>query len=70
MIGLLATGSDTRAMARRLSLSEHTVQDHLKSIFTKTGAHDRVTVLSRALGTSGKHNPAPPGNAKSANRPE
>jgi DNA-binding NarL/FixJ family response regulator len=51
LLSLLATGSDTRAMARQMSLSEHTVQDHLKSVFTKTGAHDRVTVLSRALGT-------------------
>ena len=51
LLGLLATGSDTRAMARQMSLSQHTIQDHLKSIFTKTGARDRVTVLSRALGT-------------------
>jgi DNA-binding CsgD family transcriptional regulator len=51
LLGLLATGSDTRAMARQMSLSEHTIQDHLKSIFTKTGGRDRVTVLSRALGT-------------------
>jgi DNA-binding NarL/FixJ family response regulator len=51
LLSLLATGSDTRAMARQMSLSEHTIQDHLKSIFTKTGARDRVTVLSRALGT-------------------
>lgn len=51
LLGLLATGSDTRSMAREMSLSEHTIQDHLKSIFAKTGAHDRVTVLSRALGT-------------------
>ncbi len=51
LLGLLATGSDTRRMAREMSLSEHTIQDHLKSIFAKTGAHDRVTVLSRALGT-------------------
>jgi DNA-binding NarL/FixJ family response regulator len=47
LLSLLATGSDTRAMARQMSLSEHTVQDHLKSIFAKTGARDRVTVLSR-----------------------
>ena len=53
LLGWLATGSDTRAMARQMSLSEHTIQDHLKSIFTKTGARDRVTVLSRALGTRG-----------------
>lgn len=51
LLGLIATGSDTRALARQMSLSEHTVQDHLKSIFAKTGARDRVTVLSRALGT-------------------
>jgi DNA-binding NarL/FixJ family response regulator len=51
LFGLLATGSDTRSMARQMSLSEYTIQDHLKSIFAKTGAHDRVTVLSRALGT-------------------
>jgi len=46
----LASGSDTRAMARQLSVSEHTIQDHLKSIFAKVGARDRITVLSRALG--------------------
>jgi DNA-binding CsgD family transcriptional regulator len=51
LLSLLATGSDTRAMARQMRLSELTVQDHLKSIFAKTGARDRVTLLSRALGT-------------------
>lgn len=51
LLGLLATGGDTRAIARQMSLSEHTVQDHLKSVFTKTGARDRVTLLARALGT-------------------
>ena len=50
LFGLLANGADTRAMSRAMHLSEHTVQDHLKSVFAKTGAHDRVTLLSRALG--------------------
>ncbi len=54
LLDVLATGGDTRAIARQLRLSEHTVQDHLKSIFSKTGARDRVTVLSRALGTRGR----------------
>jgi len=27
------------------------VNDHLKSIFAKTGARDRITLLSRALRT-------------------
>ena len=51
LLSLLAVGSDTRALARQMSLSEHTVQDHLKSIFVKTDSRDRITLLSRALGT-------------------
>lgn len=51
LLGLLATGSDTRSLARQMSLSEHTVQDHVKAIFDKTGARDRISLLSRALGT-------------------
>jgi DNA-binding CsgD family transcriptional regulator len=51
LLWALAAGADTRAMARAMQLSVHTVQDHLKAIFAKTGAHDRVTLLSRALGT-------------------
>lgn len=61
LLGWLATGSDTRAMARQMSLSEHTIQDHLKSIFTKTGSRDRVSVLSRALGTKGDPHERPRG---------
>lgn len=51
LLSLLAIGSDTRSLARQMSLSEHTVQDHLKAIFAKTGARDRIALLSRALGT-------------------
>ena len=47
----LASGSDTRDLARQMFVSEHTVQDHLKSIFAKTSARSRSTLLSRALGT-------------------
>jgi len=47
----LASGGDTRDLARQMFVSEHTVQDHLKSIFAKTSAHSRRTLLSRALGT-------------------
>ena len=51
LLSLLAIGSDTRALARQMSVSEHTIQDHLKAIFVKTGSRDRITLLSRALGT-------------------
>lgn len=50
LLGHLAHGSDTRDLARRMFLSEHTVQDHLKSIFGKTAVRNRRTLLARALG--------------------
>lgn len=46
----LAAGADTRAVAQRMFLSEHTVQDHLKAIFAKSGAPNRRTLLARATG--------------------
>lgn len=52
LLRLLAAGADTRDAARRLFLSEHTVQDHLKSIFARTGARTRRSLLSRAMGSS------------------
>jgi DNA-binding CsgD family transcriptional regulator len=46
----LATGADTREVADRMCLSVHTVQDHLKSVFDKTGTRSRRTLLARAVG--------------------
>ena len=46
----LANGADTRGIAEAMTLSEHTVQDHLKSIFAKTGARNRRQLISFALG--------------------
>jgi DNA-binding CsgD family transcriptional regulator len=50
LMGLLATGSDTRTVAAQMFLAEHTVQDHLKSIFAKTSARSRSALLARAVG--------------------
>jgi len=55
----LARGADTRQLAREMRLSPHTVQDHLKSVFAKTGSGTRGILLARALGTL--HTPAGPG---------
>jgi DNA-binding CsgD family transcriptional regulator len=50
LLGHLATGADTRRTAERMFLSEHTVQDHLKAIFAKTGAPNRRALLAQATG--------------------
>ncbi|MBA3783365.1 MAG: helix-turn-helix transcriptional regulator [Nocardioides sp.] len=52
LVGLLAAGLDTRAVADRMGVSPHTVQDHLKSVFDRTGSRSRRELLSRALGVS------------------
>ena len=47
----LATGGNTRSIAKTMAVTENTVQDHLKAVFIKTGTHDRGAVMARALGT-------------------
>jgi len=47
----LVTGAATRDITQHMFVSEHTVQDHLKSIFAKTATRNRRTLLARALGT-------------------
>jgi DNA-binding CsgD family transcriptional regulator len=46
----LAAGADTRTAASMMFVSEHTVQDYLKAVFSKTESHSRRTLLARALG--------------------
>jgi DNA-binding CsgD family transcriptional regulator len=46
----LVAGADTHHIAGRMFLSEHTVQDHLKSIFAKSGTRNRRTLIARAAG--------------------
>ena len=42
----LARGDGTEDIARRLHISTHTVRDHLKSIFDKTGVGSRNALLA------------------------
>jgi DNA-binding NarL/FixJ family response regulator len=50
LLGHLVAGLDTHGIAQRMFISEHTVQDHLKSIFAKSGARNRRTLLARMVG--------------------
>ncbi len=50
VVGHLANGADTRTVARAMVISELTVQDHLKSVFTKTSTSSRRELLALALG--------------------
>lgn len=50
LLTVLADGTDTRQAAARMHLSQHTVQDHFKSIFHKTATRSRRELLTRALG--------------------
>ena len=50
VVDLVAHGADTHTIAARMFLSEHTVQDHLKSVFAKTGTRNRRSLVSRLAG--------------------
>ena len=52
VVAALIAGDDTRAMTERLVISRHTVQDHLKSVFTKVGVGSRREVLARFSGAT------------------
>lgn len=50
LVELLAHGADTHTIAEKMFLSEHTVQDHFKSVFAKTGTRNRRSLLARLVG--------------------
>jgi DNA-binding CsgD family transcriptional regulator len=50
LVALIARGHDTYEIARWMSISSYTVQDHLKSIFHKLGVHSRLELLTRLFG--------------------
>jgi DNA-binding CsgD family transcriptional regulator len=50
---LVIAGYATHRIAGELFLSVHTVRDHLKSIFTKTGVHSRRELVAELSGHRG-----------------
>ncbi len=52
VLGEIARGLDSQAVAERLYLSEHTVHDHVKSVLAKTGTASRQALLSRIAGAA------------------
>jgi len=52
LLELVARNADTPEMAGSMSITEYTVQDHLKSIFGKTGLSSRSALITTALGSS------------------
>lgn len=50
LVRTIASGADTRAAARRLGITELTVQDHLRRVFARAGVRSRSELLSRATG--------------------
>jgi DNA-binding CsgD family transcriptional regulator len=52
VVRLVLRGASSAAISDALCISRHTVQDHLKSIFDKTGVHSRRDLVGLLLGGS------------------
>ena len=49
IVALVVDGLDTRAIAKHLSISHYTVQEHLQSAFGKLGVSSRLGLTTRII---------------------
>lgn len=49
ILGLLVAGHTLNAIAERLSISPHTVNSHVRSIYRKLHVRSRASVVAKAL---------------------
>lgn len=49
VLGLLARGASTAAMADRLGVSRHTVHNHVATLLSKLGVHSRAEAVAHAF---------------------
>jgi DNA-binding CsgD family transcriptional regulator len=49
VLGLVAAGETTAAIARHLAISENTVKGHLTHVYAKTGSRNRVQATRHYL---------------------
>jgi DNA-binding CsgD family transcriptional regulator len=59
LVRLLIRGLPTSELADQLHISEHTVQDHLKSIFDKVGVRSRRELLLAMTAAPPSREPMP-----------
>ena len=50
VLGLIGEGLTTRQMARRLGISERTIESHISRLYQKLAVRTRVQALHRAAG--------------------
>ena len=46
LVGLIVGGRDTKAITQQLGISRHTVQEHVTSVFDKTGVRSRQQLMA------------------------
>jgi len=50
---LVVKGHSNAEIAVRCNITEHTVKDHLKSVYRKTGVRQRTALQARLMGLDG-----------------